>query len=148
MANSLIRFDPIRDIARFDPFRNMDEFLQELTAPSAWRASAMPAYIRIDVSETDKQYSVKADLPGLHKSDIKVGIEGNLVSLSAEAKPAGDAGGINSLCCERATGQLQRSFTLPQDVDEAKAQARYDNGVLYLTLPKKSGEAHHNLTVQ
>lgn len=149
MANSLIRFDPIRDIARFDPFRNIDDIMRDLAASASWRGSdALPVYIRLDVSETDKQYEVTADMPGLQKSDIKVAIDGNVVSLSAEYKQEKTTSDLNSLCQERACGQLQRSFTLPQDVDEAKAQAHYDNGVLRLMLPKKAGGSQHKLTVQ
>jgi HSP20 family protein len=148
MANSLMRFDPIRDIARFDPFRNMDEFLRDFSAPAGWRALDMPAYVRIDVSESDKQYEVTADMPGMKKEDIKVAVDGNVVSLSAEVKEEKSVTSGNSLCQERQYGRLQRSFTLPQDVDEAKAEARYDNGVLHLTLPKKAGGGQHKLTVQ
>jgi HSP20 family protein len=148
MANSLIRFDPIRDIARFDPFRNIDDFMRDFAGTPAWRGAEPPAYIRMDVSETDKHYEVKADMPGLQKADIKVAIDGNVVSLSTEYKQEKTTGDLNSLCQERACGQMQRSFTLPQDVDEAKAQARYDNGVLHLTLPKKAGGTQHKLTVQ
>nr|WP_315218224.1 Hsp20/alpha crystallin family protein [uncultured Duganella sp.] len=147
MANSLIRFDPIRDIARFDPFRNIDDFMRDFAGAPAWRGEP-PAHIRMDVGETDKHYEVSADMPGLQKSDIKVAIDGNVVSLSVEYKQEKTAGDVNSLCQERARGQLQRSFTLPQDVDEAAAQARYENGVLHLTLPKKAGGTQHKLTVQ
>lgn len=148
MAFGLTRFDPIRDIARFDPFTNFDDLMRDL-AVSRWRnADAAPAYIRINVSESDQGFEVSADLPGLRKEDIKVSIDGNLVSLATEYKQEKEEKVDSCLCRERVSGQLSRSFTLPQDVDEAKAQARYDNGVLHLTLPKKTGGAQHKLTVQ
>ncbi len=148
MAFGLTRFDPIRDIARFDPFINFDDLMRDFAA-GRWRnADAAPAYIRIDVSENEQGFEVSADLPGLRKEDIKVSIDGNVVSLATEFKQEKSEKDDNCLCRERVSGQLSRSFTLPQDVDEAKAQARYDNGVLHLSLPKKANGVQHTLTVQ
>ena len=149
MANNLMRVDPFRDIARFDPFRDIDDLFRDLN-PAMWRNVDQAPRMRMDVSETDKEYLVKAEIPGVQKDDIKVAINGNQVSLSAEIKDERDAsaGNAGSLRNERYYGQLQRSFTLPQEVDDDQAQARYENGVLHLTLPKKVGSGGKQLTIQ
>ncbi|HWW71130.1 MAG TPA: Hsp20/alpha crystallin family protein [Duganella sp.] len=149
MANNLMRIDPFRDIARFDPFRDIDDLFRDLT-PAMWRNVDQVPRMRMDVSETEKEYLVKAEIPGVQKDDIKVAINGNQVSLSAEIKEEKDAatGSTGALRSERYYGQLQRSFTLPQEVDDDQAQARYENGVLHLTLPKKVGSGGKQLTIQ
>src|SRR5690349_10060523 len=115
MANNLMHIDPFRDIARFDPFRDIDELFRDLN-PAVWRNVDQAPRMRMDVSETDKEYLVKAEIPGVQKDDIKVAINGNQVSLSAEIKDEKDAAGGNTgaLRNERYYGQLHRSFTLPQ----------------------------------
>lgn len=153
MANSLMRLDPFRDIARFDPFRDMDELFRDFSPP-AWRQEQTPR-MRMDVTETEKEYTVKAEIPGVQKEDIKVAVNGNQVSLTAEIKEeksadGGGAGGTGggTLRSERYYGQLHRSFTLPQEVDDDQAGARYENGVLTLTLPKKVGTGGKQLAIQ
>lgn len=155
MANSLMRIDPFRDLTRFDPLRDIDELFRDLAGP-AWRAEQMPR-MRMDVSETEQHYLVKAELPGVQKEDIKVSIHGNQVSLSAEVKNeksadaasgGGGGGSAGNLRSERYYGQVQRSFTLPQEVDDDQAEARYENGVLSLTLPKKIGTGGKQLAIQ
>jgi HSP20 family protein len=148
MANNIARFDPIRDIARLDPFRNMDEFFRDFSMMPAWRSMENVPSIRMDVSETDQEYMVKADIPGVKKEDINVSVEGNQVTVSAEIKEEKEASGSGMIRSERHYGQQYRSFTLPQEVDDAKAQAKYENGVLMLTLPKKQGSNRKQLSVQ
>ena len=106
--------------------------------------------MRVDISETEQAYQVQADIPGVNKDDIKVSIDGNRVSISAELKDervTRDGGG-KTVRSEREYGQQYRSFVLPQDVDEAGAQARYENGVLLLDLPKKEGTGGRQLAIQ
>jgi len=93
---------------------------------------------------------VQADIPGVNKDDIKVSIDGSRVSISAELKDervTRDSGG-KTVRSEREYGQQYRSFVLPQEVDEAGAQARYENGVLLLDLPKKEGTGGRQLAIQ
>lgn len=96
------------------------------------------AQIKVDVKETDKAYTVHAEVPGVRKEDIHVSLDGNVVTLRAEVKQQDSTGeGEKMLRSERYFGAVSRSFQLPQDIDEAQANAKYDNGVLTLTLPKK-----------
>jgi HSP20 family protein len=107
----------------------------------------------VDVAETAGGYAVHAELPGVAKDDIHVTVDGDLVTLRAEVKPAeqrseGEEKGVKWLRVERRAGQLARSFRLPAEVDSAKAEAKYDNGVLRLTLPKKAAVNAQRLTIQ
>lgn len=99
--------------------------------------------IRVDVSESNGNFKIKADVPGVKKDDIDVRIDGNLVTITAESKQEKkdeDAGG-RVLRSERQYGFASRSFSLDSDVDEAKVVAKYQDGVLELTLPKKASSA-------
>lgn len=150
MANNLMRFDPFTDIARFDPLRNIDEFFSDfpLMMPTTRRLFGAAPRIWLDVTEDDQNYLVRADLPGVNKDDIKVAIDGNQVSISAEIKAEQETSGAGMLCRERQYGQMYRSLVLPQEVDDTNAQAKYENGVLQLTLPKKTGTSRRQLTIQ
>lgn len=138
MANHLSRFSPFRDIARFDPFRGFDDFFKDFRLVPALRDMEVELRIKMDITESDDAYTVKADMPGVSKEDIKISIEGNQVTISAEVKKEKEEKqGETVVHCERYVGQQYRSFTLPVEIDDAKAEAKYQNGVLELALPKK-----------
>ena len=91
---------------------------------------------------------MKAEIPGVDKNDIDVSIDGNQVSISAEVKrETSKKDDERDICTERYYGQVYRSFSLPGDVDSEKADARYENGLLTLTLPKKENGSARKLTV-
>ena len=99
-----------------------------------------PSQMKVDVKETDSGYTVQAEVPGVPKEDIHVSVEGNVVSLRAEVRQLDQqVEGEKVLRSERYFGQVARSFQLPADIDAERAKAKYDNGVLTLTLPKKQG---------
>lgn len=142
------------NIARIDPFNDIvdDLFKGFFVRPVAYggqsRVQAEAPRIRVDVTETGAAYVVSADLPGVKKEDIQVAIDGNQVTLSAELKREKEvAEGDRLLHVERSTGKASRSFTLPQELDEAKAEARFRDGVLELTLPKKAAAARRQIEI-
>lgn len=105
--------------------------------------------IKMDVSEDDKGYTVHAEIPGVKKEDIHVTIDGNQVAISAEVRNEKEVKeGEKLLRSERYYGKVSRAFTLGQDVDESAAQAKYDNGVLELRLPKQVAAKAKRLNVQ
>jgi len=106
--------------------------------------------MRLDVSEKKDAYVVKADLPGVKKEDINVRIDGNIVQIDAEVKQEKETKGSDDkvLRSERYYGSVSRTFSLSQDVDDAKALAKYADGVLTLELPKKATAASKKVTVQ
>jgi HSP20 family protein len=149
MAN-ITRFDPFGSLKRFDPFGGMDEMFKDMWV-RPWQNNGLEfnPQIRMDVSEDDKAYTVKADVPGVNKEDVHVEIDGNKVSITAEVrKEKEEKKGGMTLRSERYYGKQYRSFTLSHDIDESKAEAKYNNGVLELTLPKKAGAASKQLKVQ
>ena len=108
-----------------------------------------PSQIKVDVKETDGGYTVHAEVPGVPKEDIHVSIDGNVVSLRAEVRQHDQkTEGEKVLRSERYFGSVARSFQLPVDVDAAQAKAKYDNGVLTLTLPKKQGGSAQRLSIE
>jgi|SRR3954449_5186153 HSP20 family protein len=148
MAN-IARRSPYGDIARFDPFFNIDEWFKGFPMhPFAQQAEAAPQ-IKIDVTEDDAASHVHAEIPGAKKEDIKVQIDGNRVTISAETKEEKEEKeGERVIYRERRVGASYRTFTLASEVDEAKAEAKYENGILELTLPKKEGKTAKRIDVK
>jgi len=105
--------------------------------------------IKVDVREDDKGYTVHADIPGAKKEDINVNINGNQVEISAEVRNEIEVKeGEKVLRNERYYGRVARAFTLPEDMDETAAQAKYNNGVLELWLPKQTTAKSKSITIQ
>ena len=141
--NELRTIDPFA----LDPF---DDAFRSLLRP--WRMEmpqAAPS-IKIDLTEQDGSYAVKADIPGVKKDDIDVRIDGNMITISAEVKTEKDekTDGGRILRQERQEGYASRTFSLACPVDEAKVQASYKDGTLELTLPKKADTSSKRIAVQ
>jgi HSP20 family protein len=107
-----------------------------------------PSQIKIDVKETPAAYTVAAEVPGVSKEDIHVTVEGSVVTLRAEIKQQDSQNQDEKLLrTERYYGAVARSFQLATDIDNEKSKARYENGVLTLTLPKKLALAGQRLSI-
>lgn len=138
MAYNLSHLNPFARMARYEPMRGFDELLQEFQLGSL-RDFASEPRIKIDVSENEHAYTVKAEIPGVKKEDIKVDVEQNQVSISAEMHKESEQKVKDTIVCsERYVGQQYRSFMLAHEIDDGKVEAKYHDGVLELTLPKKS----------
>lgn len=110
---------------------------------------AMPGQIKVEVRETPQAYVLQAEVPGVRKEDIHVQIEGNVVSLRAEVKQQDtETDGEKVLRSERFYGAVARSFQLPQEIDNSLSKAKYDQGVLTLTLTKKSVAQGQRLVIE
>jgi HSP20 family protein len=112
---------------------------------------ALPKDIRIDVSENEKEYLVSAEVPGARKDDIRVVVDGNYVSITADIKKDIEdkhAEGGRMLVKETYRGSVSRGFTLAHEVDDKGAVAKFDNGILRLTLPKRTGSSSRLLNIQ
>ena len=135
------------NVPRFDPrIDQLGELVDDLfkgffVRPVAYEGrggEAMPR-MKVDVAESNGAYTVTAELAGVKKDDIQVTIDGSQVTLAAEVKREREANQEERvLHTERVYGKVSRSFTLPQEVDESKAEAKFRDGVLELKLPKKS----------
>lgn len=141
------RWNPLRQITRFDPLADFDELFRGLATRPMSREFEKAMEMRLDVIEDDKAYKVKIDMPGVKKDDIDVSVEGNQVTISAEIKREKTEENERELYTERYSGKAYRSFSLPFDVDSTKSEAKYDGGVLMLTLPKKSTSVSKHLAV-
>lgn len=130
------------------PFENLfPAMLKGVMPPLLWDEN-MPAAIRLDIEENEKAFTVKADIPGAKKEDIFVDVEGAVVTIRAEVRrEAPEKKEAGFLLAERFYGALTRTFTLPTEVDANTTTARFDNGVLWLTLPKSLEAAGHRITV-
>ena len=135
MSNPLTRrTDPLDDFFRGFFVRPVDFGGQQLATPGTDAPQ-----MRVDVKETAQGYEVHAELPGMKKEDIHVHIDGPVVSISAERKQEKEIkDGEKVLRTERYFGKVSRSFQLGQEIDEAKASAKFNDGVLELALPKKA----------
>jgi HSP20 family protein len=108
-----------------------------------------PAKLRVDVTENGAGYVVCAEIPGVRKEDINVAIDGNQVEISAEVKNEKEVKeGEKVLRSERYYGKVYRAFVLDHDIDEAATQAKYADGVLELTLVKKTSTPARRITIQ
>ena len=140
------------NITRFDPFNDLvdDLFKGFLVRPVSYdgRTEALPR-VKVDVAEKNGAYTVTAELPGVKKDDIQVTIDGAEVTLSAEVKREKEVTQDERvLHTERTFGKVTRSFSLPLDVDEPKAEEKFRDGVLELTLPKKAAAQRKQITIQ
>jgi HSP20 family protein len=131
-----------------------DDLLRELTSgyaavrPLHGDPLPSPGKISMDVKESDKDYTVHAEIPGVNKEDIKVSVQGGAVTISAEVRQVDkQTQDERTLREERYYGTVSRSFQLANDVDADGARARYENGVLTLTLPKRQANGHRQLRI-
>ena len=139
------------NITRFDPFNELvdDLFKGFLVRPMAFEGRAELPRMKVEVAEKNGAYIVTAELPGVKKEDIAIAIDGALVTLSAEVKREKEVSeNERVLHTERTYGKVSRSFALPQELDEAKAEAKFHQGVLELLLPKKALASRKSITIQ
>lgn len=134
----------------YDPFSaRLNKLINSFMTQPASFEEQQPVRLKVDVSETDQAYQVHADLPGVKKEDIRVDIDNNQVRISAEVKRfKEDKKDNNLIYSERYEGKVFRSFALEKPVDEGQAVAKYADGVLELTLPKKVESSVKRLNVE
>jgi len=138
-------------IQRFDPFNELvdDLFKGFLVRPVSYEGRGELPRLKVDVAEKNGAYTVTAELPGVKKDDIHVTIDGPQVTLAAELKREREISQDERvLHTERVFGKVSRSFTLPQEVDESRAEAKFRDGVLELTLPKKAAANRKPIQIQ
>lgn len=136
----------VRREEAWNPFRELDELSarmnrlfglprfsgngeQEILAPSDWSPSC-------DVTETDKEYRVVAELPNVKKDDVRVTFEAGTLSIEGERKQEKEEKGVKYHRRESVYGKFVRRFSMPDDADEAKVDANFKDGVLTVTVPK------------
>lgn len=146
----ITRYPPFRGLSRLDPFgRDMDDFFKGFFLTPVSLDKMPDAQIPIDITEDDKGYKVRAEMPGFNKEDISVSVNGDQVSISAETKKEKEEKkGDKIIHRECYYGKQYRSFTLPQAADESGVKAKYENGVLSLELAKKAGNNTKKIPIE
>ena len=138
------------NIRRFDPFpASLDDFFKStFLQPIRFDIGEPDMQIKLDVKRSDGAYAVEAEMPGVKKEDIHVTVDGSMVTIAGEVKKEKEEKkGEQVVRSERYYGKIERSFTLDSDIDEAKVDAKYQDGVLKLKLPLKAASAAKRITV-
>ena len=139
------------NIARFN---TLDTALDELmrgffVRPMNYEPQNQQPQLKVDVTENDNAYVVRAEIPGVKKEDINVAIDGNQVEISAEVKNEKEVEeGDKVLRSERYYGKVYRAFALGHEVDESATQAKYADGILELTLAQKPTAQAKRISIQ
>ena len=146
MAKQIATWNPFRDITslRDDMDRLFDSMLGRYPTerPEAFWAPAL------DIEETKESLVVRAELPGMKKDDIKIGITGDQLSISGERRHEAEEKGKTFHRIERCFGRFQRTLILPADIQADKVKASYKDGILELTLPKSEKAKAREITIQ
>lgn len=131
---ALVRWEPARELSSLQSEMNrlFSSFFETPSEPSAARRWT-PA---MDLVETDAEYVIKADLPGVSEEDVHVEVEGDVLTISGERKAEHEERKEGYYRIERSFGSFRRSITLPEGVDVSKVAARFDKGVLEVRVPK------------
>ncbi len=136
----LTRFTPFElhtGVAVSPLLREFDQVLRELATPNR-RDNGVRAFVpAADVYETEAGFTFHVDLPGHDAKDIQVKVEKDVLTIHSERKPEQEKEGVKGRRLERGFGVYERSFVLPQTVDSTRVEARYDNGVLTLHIPRR-----------
>ena len=120
------------NVAYYDPFRELENFEKAF-----FGSGEMPTF-KTDIRDAGKAFELEADLPGFEKKDIHLDINGDVLTVSAERHSAHEEKDEKGkyIRCERSYGAYQRSFDI-SGIDSENISAKFDNGVLTLTLPSK-----------
>lgn len=141
---NMIRWNPQRDMMNFK--RQFDRLFSDYDEEAPTRTSFWkPA---VDIFETKDSLVMKVELPGVKKEDVKIDLDNNLLSISGERKFESEVKEEDYHRIERAYGQFQRSFTLPNKVDGERIEARYENGMLEVVLPKKEEAKPRQISIK
>jgi HSP20 family protein len=135
MANNVTRWNPAQpQLGLREPFfRLFDTFLTDAASEDLANRTWTPP---VDIQETDDSYKIQAELPGLKKEDIQITLENNVLRVSGERKWEKDVKKEDYHRIERSYGSFTRSFALPHQVASDKVDAKFENGVLAISVPK------------
>lgn len=148
---NIIRRDPFM-LSRWEPFREIEETLRQFS-PFIWRGMREQEGVSTwrpvaNISETDREYLIKAELPEVKKDDIEITVDNGMLTLRGERKYEKEAGDANDLRVESFYGTFARSFALPEDVDTNKIEAECKDGVLKVRIPKTETKKSKPVTIQ
>ena len=134
--SNITRFDPFHDLTRFEPFGDFDSLFKGFMVRPLFQGAPAAPQMKLEVTEDDKAYTVKAEIPGVKKEDIHISLSGNLMTINGETKTEEKEEQGDYYRCDISRGSFSRTVVLPADVDDAKAKAEMRDGMLEITLPK------------
>ena len=144
---AIVRWEPFRGYSRFGNLnRFMSRFLDDFahddedTSIHTWSP-------RMEVIESDDQFELEAELPGMSKEDVKIEMHDNILTISGDKSVKREQKDHKILLCERAFGSFSRSFNVTSQIDAEKIKAEFKNGVLNLILPKVEKEKPKQITI-
>lgn len=142
------------ELTKWEPLREIEDFFDRYSRSLAFpftRSSELFANggwaPRVDVSENDNAFVIKAEIPGVNKDDVKVTLENGVLTLQGERRQEREEKGWRFHRMERSYGHFMRCFTLPGNVDEAHLKASFHNGLLEVDIPKLEQTPSHALQV-
>jgi len=135
---ALIKWDPFNEID--DMVSRLERYTEKMGWPSLRRENFTTSEWtpKVDIVESDGEYTIKAELPEINKEDVKVSVENGELTISGERKQEKEEKGKKFHRIERYYGSFMRSFTLPDNADEANIKATFKDGMLNLSLPKSA----------
>ncbi len=144
---ALIRWEPVRELNSIQSEMNR-LFNSFFDSPTATNGRSLRRWIpAMDLSETEQEFVLRADLPGLDESDVNIELEDNVLTVSGERKSEHEERKEGYYRVERASGKFSRSLTLPEGVDPEKIDASFENGVLEVHIPKPEQRKPHKVTI-
>ena len=141
------------NIIRWEPFREMDDMLRQYSPffaralrrdggeGAAWSPVA-------DITETDKEYLIKAELPEVRKEDVKITLDNGVITIAGERRMEKEQEEANEIRVESFYGTFSRSFALPENIDAKAIQAETKDGVLKVRIPKTQAEAPRKIAIE
>lgn len=143
------------ELTKWEPFREIDDVFDKFARPLGWHrrfgqelAKSEDWAPRVDISETDKEFIIKAEIPEVSKENVKVTVENGILTLRGERKKEKEEKGKKFHRVERYYGCFSRSFTLPDNVDQSRIDASFKGGMLNLTVPKTSAQKPKSIEVE
>ena len=142
-------------LMKWEPMREIEDMFDRYTKAMGWPASRGQELIttgdwtpRVDISETDNEFVIKAEIPEVKKEDVKVSVDNGVVTIQGERKQEKEDKGKKFHRVERYYGSFVRSFSLPDNIDETKIKASFKDGMLNLQIPKTAAAKPKTIEVK
>ncbi|HNW82414.1 MAG TPA: Hsp20/alpha crystallin family protein [bacterium] len=126
----------------------MDDLFSEFLSNTFEKVPYAGIYPKVDIEENENSYLIKAELPGIKKEDVSIDIDNRVLTISGEKKEVVEEKGKNVFRKESYSGSFSRSFTLPEHVSPDDADAKYENGILTLVLPKNNDKIRKKIDIK
>ena len=146
MAKNLVRWDPFREMASLR--EEMDRVFDSLYGRYPRERAEISWAPPLDIEETENEITVRAEIPGMKKEDIKISLTGDTLCISGERRHEQEQKGKTYHRIERAYGRFMRSLVLPNDVQADRVKAAYNDGILELTMPKSEKARVREISIE